>query len=215
VESRVTKAPELLERDNTIAEPIETKSSFTTRPAYENTSIPATTKPESAGKRSAFKELALRAFPLQIPFPLSESAVFKRKKGSLNVWSRAGITQTEPWSIAIKTISITGLGLHAATPKDGFNLVFDVKTQSILIYYKGKSLAEFYSRCQLDPTSFRNAYRLTRGRETRFEMIGDNNQSAVCEIEFHSVADYDDFVKKIKRMAFPSLREDILNKCVA
>ena len=127
MESPVTKLPELLERDDTIAEPIETKSSFTTRPAYENTSTPATTKPESAGKRNAPQELALGAVPPQIPFPLNESAVFKRKKGFLNVWSRAGTKQTEPWSIAIKTISITGLGLHAATPKDGFNLVFDVK----------------------------------------------------------------------------------------
>ena len=161
---------------------------------------PCTTGSASTRKRSASIDDTERANSKDI-FE-GEANESKRRKASLNVLSCGGKECTEAWRVPVNEVGTEGLSIMSTGPDGNLLLSFDMKTQSIVVFFKEQCLSIRYPCLELIPAYIhsikRNSLKTKEDFKARLSLRDGPKKLHKIDIVFPTIKDWETFMEKIR-----------------
>ena len=131
-----------------------------------------------------------------------EANVTKRRKASLNVWSRKGKRCTEAWRVPVNEVATEGLRIMCKQSSRSLFLSFDTKTQSIVLVFREQCLSTTYPWLELMPVDIhtikRNSLKTKKDLKARLFTRDDQNKLHAFDLIFPTTKDCETFLEKIQ-----------------
>ena len=134
----------------------------------------------------------------------------KRRKASLNVWSRGGKECTEAWRVPVNEVGTEGLCIMSTESDGSLSLSFDTKTQSVVVFFKEQCLSITYPCLELIPAYIhsikRNSLETKKEKfQARLSMRDGFKTLHTIDVVFPSVKDYETFIEKIRLSCYQNI----------
>ncbi len=131
-----------------------------------------------------------------------EATDTKRKKASLNVWSRKGKKCMEAWRVPVNEVATEGLRIMSKESDGSLLLSFDTKTQGIVVVFKEHCLSTRYPWLELMPVDIhtikRNSLKTKKDLKARLFTRDDQNKLHAFDLIFPTTKDCETFLEKIQ-----------------